>query len=232
MNLTITSIENAGPGNRARRLVFDEGAQVRLTAACVVKDLSLESGQVHEPKSLASELDEAEVRLAKERALRILGYRERSAAEVSQRLSTTATRPRWPATRSPASRSWDSSTTADSRPSIHAHALRRGSARAESPPSSSSAESPRRSPQPRFARRMDGSDEVDRAIDALRGRVPRDRRERERLLRHLVSKGFDLSTALAALDSAAGPTRRHPRRSDRWSLRSVPLVALPSLRSG
>ena len=210
MNVTITSIENAGPGNRARRLVLDEGTQIRLTAASVVKDLSLESGQIHEPESLASELDEAEVRLAKERALRILGYRERSAAEVDQRLLDDGYPPE--VARDTVARFSELGLIDDSR---FAAVYSRSRLAAGFGTRRIASELKQRGVAPEIAvsalrEAMDGYDEVERAIGALRGRVPRDRRERERLLRHLVSKGFDLSTALAALDSAAGPDAQTP----------------------
>ena len=210
MNLTLTSIENAGPGDRARRLVFDEGAQVRLTAAAVVKDLSLETGQVHEPKRLASELEEAEVRLAKERGLRILGYRERSAAEVSQRLSDDGYPPETAG--DTVARFTELGLIDDCR---FAAVYSRSRLAAGFGTRRIASELKQRGIAPEIAatalhEALDGRDEVDRAIDALRGKVPRDRRERERMLRHLVSKGFELSTALAALDCAAGPDAQAP----------------------
>ncbi len=44
-------------------------------------------------------------------------------------------------------------------------------------------------------------DELSRAVAALRGSIPSDRRDRERVLRHLVTRGFDIHTAMEALDS-------------------------------
>jgi len=203
MNVTITSVEHAGPDNRARRLVFDEGAHSRLTAACVVKDLSLESGQIHEPDSLASKLDEAERRLAKERVLRILGYRERSAAEVSRRLLDDGYPP--DVARDMTARFTELGLIDDCR---FAAAYSRSRLAAGFGARRIASELKQRGIGPEIAdnalrEAMDGTDELDRAIAALRGRVPRDRRERERLLRHLLSKGFDLPVALAALDSEA-----------------------------
>ncbi len=176
----------------------------------MVKDLSLESGQVHEPESLASELDEAEVRLAKERALRILGYRERSAAEVSQRLLDDGYPPE--VARDTVARFSELGLIDDCR---FAAVYSRSRLAAGFGTRRIASELKQRGIAPEIAatairEAMDGSDELERAIGALRGRVPHDRRERERLLRHLVSKGFDMSTALAALDSAAGPDAQSP----------------------
>ena len=39
-------------------------------------------------------------------------------------------------------------------------------------------------------------DEAARAREALRGRVPRDHKDRERLIRRLVSRGFEVRVAL------------------------------------
>jgi SOS response regulatory protein OraA/RecX len=44
---------------------------------------------------------------------------------------------------------------------------------------------------------------VERARAVLRGRTASDRASRDKLVRKLVSRGFDLQTALAAVDSAA-----------------------------
>lgn len=79
----ITSIEPAGPDRRARRLTLDGPDHVRITAAAVVRDLAFEAGDAIE----LSELEESEERMARERALRLVGYRERCVAEVSLRLT-------------------------------------------------------------------------------------------------------------------------------------------------
>jgi len=46
-------------------------------------------------------------------------------------------------------------------------------------------------------------DELSRAREALRGRVPVDAKDRERLLRRLVSRGFEFRVALEALSADA-----------------------------
>ena len=47
-------------------------------------------------------------------------------------------------------------------------------------------------------------EQLARARAALRGRVAADRKERDKLVRRLVGKGFSLQTAIQALDSTPG----------------------------
>ena len=83
MTPTITSIEDAGPQRRARRLHFSDGAEPRTTSAAVVRALGLEQGVEFDERSVT----EAEAEQARERALRVLGYRERSTAELVAKLT-------------------------------------------------------------------------------------------------------------------------------------------------
>lgn len=87
MRAVIERIEVAGPDRRARRLVFsDPDIAPRTTAAAVVRVLGLEAEVEEEYDQLEASLSEAEATCARERALRVLGYRERSVRELSQRL--------------------------------------------------------------------------------------------------------------------------------------------------
>ena len=84
MPLTIIAIETTGRSPRARRLRFDH-AEPRLTSASVVKLLGLAEGDVWDEQQLErGASSEAEPELAKERAFRMLGYRERSPQRCSR----------------------------------------------------------------------------------------------------------------------------------------------------
>jgi SOS response regulatory protein OraA/RecX len=48
-------------------------------------------------------------------------------------------------------------------------------------------------------------DQLDRARHALRGRTAADRKERDKLVRRLVTRGFDLSIAIRAVDAGSSP---------------------------
>ena len=87
MPVTIEGIETAGPDRRARRLVFSDPAiEPRLTSAAVIRTLGLQEGSAIEPSEFEHQLEECERTCARERALRILGHRERSARELARRL--------------------------------------------------------------------------------------------------------------------------------------------------
>lgn len=83
----IERIEVVGRDSRARRLVFSDGVEPRTTAACVVKTLALAEGDEIELDDLAALLVENESLQARERALRLVGYRERSRHELATRLA-------------------------------------------------------------------------------------------------------------------------------------------------
>ena len=46
-------------------------------------------------------------------------------------------------------------------------------------------------------------DELSRAREALRGRLPRDEKDRQKLVRRLVARGFELRVALDAVPSSS-----------------------------
>ncbi|TLM77874.1 MAG: regulatory protein RecX, partial [Actinobacteria bacterium] len=81
-------IEVSGPDRRARRLRL-EGSQetVRATSAAVVRQLAVDEGDELEWDDLLARIDEVEYACARERGLQLLGYRERSEAELRRRLS-------------------------------------------------------------------------------------------------------------------------------------------------
>ena len=71
-----------GPGASSST---DQSAS-RVTSAAALKQLGLTVGSVVDRRRLMDELDEHEPQLARERALQLLSYRERSCHELSQRL--------------------------------------------------------------------------------------------------------------------------------------------------
>ncbi len=190
---TIVNITAAGPESKARRLSFDDTTE-RTTSATVVKALGLEVGaSVDEQDLLEQERD-----FARERALRVLGYRERSEAELRQKLLDSG----YPheVTDAVVSRMAELSMVDDERFAamwVRTRATagfgrrrieRELSTRGVAPETISSA----------FAA-LEDHDEVADAVASLRGRAPRDPKERERLLRRLITRGFSMSTALEAL---------------------------------
>ena len=86
MSPVIERIEHAGPDRRARRLVFSGQEGTRTTSTAAFKLLGLEEGDEIESADLETLLAEHEPACARERALRVLGYRERSVKELSKRL--------------------------------------------------------------------------------------------------------------------------------------------------
>jgi regulatory protein len=87
VSVVIERIETAGPDRRARRLVFsDPSLEPRLTSEAAVRCLGLEEGALVDSDELEGLLATCEPACARERALRILGHRERSARELARRL--------------------------------------------------------------------------------------------------------------------------------------------------
>ncbi len=198
MPITITAIETTGRSPRARRLRFDH-AEPRITSAPVVKQLGLAEGDAWDEERLAAALDEAEPELAKERAFRMLGYRERSRHEVLHGLlddgysrgvaeavvdrleelslvDDTRFATMW--TRSRVAAGFDRRRIRRELEQKGVEPSVIGEALDEVAPAEDSAE---------------------RATAALRGRKAADRAGRDKLIRRLVSRGFDLQTAIAAV---------------------------------
>lgn len=195
----IEHIETAGPDGRARRLLFSQG-EPRLTSASVVRSLGLEVTQSYDEQELAALLGAAEAEHARERALRLLGYRERAVGELRCRLIDDGYPP--PVADAVAARFAELGFVDDAR---FAGMFARSRAAAGYGRS-------------RVARELAGhgvdaatvcraldecfgdTDELERARAALRGSVAADRKERDRLVRRLVTRGFSFSTALRAVN--------------------------------
>jgi len=200
MSAQIVRIEHAGPGSRARRLLFDDETPTRTTSAAAVKHLGLEEGMSIAGEALEESLDEIEYPLAKDRGLMLLGYREHSAAELRRKLHDAG----YPTTvcRAVVERFVEVELVDDARFAAAWVRSRRGAGYGTR----------------RIARELeqrgidaeviqaaltddaDETDEIQRARRALRGKVPEDRASKDRLLRRLVSRGFSISVALKALE--------------------------------
>jgi len=198
----ITRIETAGPDSRARRIVFDDGSEPRLTAAAALKQFPLEVGMPIEPSDLDVQLLKIELPLAKDRVLRLLGYREHTRSELATKLRNGG----YPSSvaQQVLDRFSEVELVDDNR---FAHAWVRTRVAAGYGQTRIARELADKGVDPdvasaALAEELEGYDEVARARSALRGKRPADRKERERLIRKLVTKGFALRVALAALDAA------------------------------
>lgn len=195
MNSTIDHIETAGPDRRARRLVFGPDVQPRTTSAAAVKSLGIAEGDVLDDQALYA----VEADLARDRALNYLGYRERSAHEVTKRLVddgypiqlahriVSRFRELGLIDDERLARMWARSRAASG------HGRRRVER-----------ELVRRGIDQDLAMEAAGEaccDEVESARHVLRGKTAATRSDRQRLIRKLLRRGFDLSTALEATAS-------------------------------
>ncbi|MDR3687523.1 MAG: regulatory protein RecX [Coriobacteriia bacterium] len=199
----IVRIEDAGPDRKARRLVFDDGSESRLTSAAAVKSLGIAEGLSVSGSILEASLAEVELPLAKERALMLLGYRDRSRAELARKLHDAG----YPTAVSAqvVERFVEIELVDDerfaaawvrTRAAAGYGARRIGQELAQKgidPDTAAAALEP-----------IAGSDEqLARARAVLRERVPADRKERDKFVRRLVTKGFSLQTAIQALETAS-----------------------------
>ncbi len=207
MTTRIEGIDSTGRGLRARRIRFDDGTE-RLTSRSAVKALGLEFDMSLSPAELERSLADVEPTLARERALRLLGYRERSVAELARSLEDDGF-PRVVTT--PIVTSLQASGLVDDE-RFAEHFVRT---------KLSAGLGARRILQELAERGVDkdlaeatlaaagpAEHEVERVRALVQAHPPRDRRERERLLRKLVAKGFAAGTVLDVLrqtDSESSP---------------------------
>jgi regulatory protein len=200
MLIHLERIETCGPDRRARRLTISSLDEPRTTAAAVVKALDLEEGGVYDADTFWRDLDEAETTCAKERATAVLGYRERSSRELERRLTDDG----YPdgLARDIVTRYADLGLVDDVR---FASVWTRSKAAAGMGPQRIERDLAAKGIAPLTAAQaisevFGDADLVAQARSALRGKTPCDRRERERMIRRLVTRGYSLSTALAAVD--------------------------------
>lgn len=196
----IERIENAGPGAKARRLVFDDDLEPRCTSAVAVRELGLQAGASVSRSAIEEALGEIEYTLAKERALRLLGYREHSSAELRRKLCDTGYPPCVSA--AVTARFVEVELVDDRR---FAAAWTRSRISAGYGTRRIKRELVQRGMDPdliedTLSELIDPDEELGRARAALGGRTATDRAGRDRLVRRLVTRGFSLSVAIGALD--------------------------------
>ncbi|PKQ17314.1 MAG: hypothetical protein CVT67_00445 [Actinobacteria bacterium HGW-Actinobacteria-7] len=197
--LSVEAIEDAGRGSRARRLVFSD-TTVRLTSAAVVKEIGLEAGTELDRALLEDQLLDAELRHARERALRLVGYRERSVGELRQKLLDDGYPP---SVVDPLVERFIELLLVDDRryAQMYVRSRRRSGFGDQRIARELSDKGVSAEIRDSAIAECATEEPVARARGILGGRVPADRRERERFIRQLVAKGYDLRTALAAVDT-------------------------------
>lgn len=199
--VTIARIESAGPGSQVRRIHFSDFLEPILAPASVVRVLGLSEGDSYDLEALERSIAAVAPDCARERALRILGYRERSSTELASKLRADGYTPDVVAT--VVARFTEVQLLDDAR--FAASFVRMREARGLGS---------RRIAQELARKGITGDEadallaesshsEIGRARTVLGGRTPVDRRDRERLMRKLVARGFSPSVAREALDSPA-----------------------------
>lgn len=198
METRIEEIERVGRGLRARRVRFSDGTK-RVTAARAVKTLSLESGMSLSFAVLETALEEIEPDLARDRALRLLGYRERSTAELTARLADDG---------------FPAAVVSDVADSLQASGLLDDERFAEHLVRTRAAGGygrqhivrelmqngiDREAAESYFDTTETAASEAERLRSLVAAHPPKDRRERDRLLRKLVAKGFAPGAVLDAM---------------------------------
>lgn len=189
----VLRIEIAGPDRKARRLSFGAEDQ-RSTSAAALKALGVEAGDSID----LDELKRVEADAARERALRYLGYRDRTRHEVVKRLKDDG----YPDELAQSVCQWlsDLDFVDDER---LARQWARSRAAGGYGPRRILQDLSRRGVASDMARRVVadlGGDEDERAQAIVGPQSITDSKQRQRLVRKLVGRGFDLATALRAVD--------------------------------
>jgi regulatory protein len=197
----IERIETAGRNQCARRLVFDDGDEPRLTSAVAVKELGVDVGTAIDRQTIDAALAAIEGPLARDKAHRLLAHRDRSTAELTRRL-TECGYPRTTATEV-VDRLVELGLVDDER---FASAWTRSRTASGFGPTRIRLELREKGIADEIIADMlgdfaDASTQLDAAIAALRGQEPRDRKDRARLIRRLVSRGFRSDVAAKAVGS-------------------------------
>jgi regulatory protein len=201
----IVRIEVAGPGRKARRLCFDDGTAPRLTSAPVVKRLGLVEGAELDVATLDRQLRAEEPSAARDRALALLRYRERSVAELHRSLREGG----YPEAVAAATvaRFVELGLVDDERfagmwvrSRVASRVGRRRIARELH--DKGVAQDTAEAALALYAGH--DSDEASRARAAIAGRTASTRKERDRLIRRLVAQGYDLSIAVGTVSEVSG----------------------------
>lgn len=194
----IVRIESAGPNLRARRIFFKDDPEYRTTASTVVKRLGIIEGMEVDRTALEAELASEELPLAKERALKLLGYRERSAFELHRKLRDSGFSDS--VSSAVVRRFSEIELIDDERFASGWIRSRRARGYGERRIARELAE---KGLAPELVAAVlqieDGEDETDRAVKTLRGKVPRDPADVQRLTKRLLGRGFSLSVAREAV---------------------------------
>ncbi len=195
----IVRIESAGPNLRARRIFFEDDPEYRTTASTVVKRLGITEGMEIDRAAFEAELASEELPLAKERALKLLGYRERSAFELQRKLRDSGFSDS--VSCAVVRRFSDIELIDDERFASGWIRSRRARGYGERRIARELAE---KGIAPELIAVVleidDGEDEADRAVKTLRGKVPRDPADVQRLTKRLLGRGFSLSVAREAVN--------------------------------
>jgi len=196
----IERIEHAGPDRRARRLFFSDYEDPRTTSATALRLIGLEPGDEIDRDELEAQLAEYEPACARERALRVLSYRERSVKELSKRLVDDG----YPngVVRELVERLSELGLVDDAR---FAAAWARARAGAGFGPDRISRELREKGIDDELAAdavtaAFGDQDPIERARALLGAERFETRAQRDRAVRRLVRKGFSLSTALKATE--------------------------------
>lgn len=201
MIVTIERIEDAGPDRKARRLVFAGHVESILTSAAVVRSLGLTEGEDVDYEDLRARIASAAPEFARERALRVLGYRDRSQAELTRKLTDHGYDQDLVA--SLVERFVELGLVDDARFASLWARTRKSSGMG---PQRIRRELAERGVSKELAESavsdiFGDTDCVEQARASLRGRRAEDTRARDRLVRTLVRRGFTIGTALKAVDS-------------------------------
>jgi regulatory protein len=201
----LVRIETAGPERKARRLVFNDGMEPRVTSKAAVKQLGLVENTRMDVSTLEQALKGCEYDLAKEKALQLLGYRERSCAELVRKLQN-AGYPR-SVCLAVTERFSEVQLVDDARFAGMWVRTRRASGYGSRRISRELHEKGIAEDviETALAQQGAGADQLEAARTALRGRTPRDRADGNRLVRRLISRGFTLNVALEAVGQPADP---------------------------
>lgn len=198
-------IENAGPGPRVRRLLFSDGSDPVITSAATLRLACVEDGADVEPDVVRELIAQVEPDAARDRALALLGYRERSVAELRRLLLADGYRAA--TVEATVGRLSDLQLVDDSRFAAMWVRSRRASGYGPS----------------RIRRELrekgvsddviadanaaydsceDAVDDVAAARAVLGSARPTDRKHRERLIRKLVTRGFSFGVAVEAVGAS------------------------------
>lgn len=197
----IRAIEASGPDRRARRLIISDGEDPLTTAAAVVSVLGLKEADQVDLDRLRASISQQEQECARERALRLLGYRERSFKELEDRLRKDGYSAG--CSRAVVERLSELDLVSDTR---FAQAWARSRWASGVGPGRIASELAMRGVDPDIAASaiqevVGDTSAADRARALLRPQDRADRRARDRAMRRLVRRGFSLRDAREALDA-------------------------------